>query len=177
MTGSPPIYHRVAMSSRKVPSLRDDHDAKVTPDVRAPSPSWSLVFWGPFIIVIASPRVSPSASPRVNSAKQSRFAHLCLRGGDCFGALRAPRNDHRANDTKKKARAFRPGLAVFDRRFDQKSMPPPPGIGGAGGPFFGGASATIASVVIRRPAIDAAFCSAARTTLVGSMMPLVIRFT
>src|SRR5262249_38859807 len=136
MTGSPPIYHRVAMSSRKVPSLRDDHDAKVTPDVRAPSPSWSLVFWGPFIIVIASPRVSPSASPRVNSAKQSRFAHLCLRGGDCFGALRAPRNDHRANDTKKKARAFRPGLAVFDRRFDQKSMPPPPGIGGAGGPLF-----------------------------------------
>jgi len=52
------------------------------------------------------------------------------------------------------------------------SMPPsPPGIGGA---FFSGFSATIASVVIRRPATDAAFCSATRTTLVGSIMP---RFT
>ena len=34
-----------------------------------------------------------------------------------------------------------------------------------------GASATIASVVISRPATDAASCSAVRTTLVGSMMP------
>ena len=32
-------------------------------------------------------------------------------------------------------------------------------------------SATIASVVIIRPAIDAAFCSAVRVTLVGSRMP------
>ena len=39
-----------------------------------------------------------------------------------------------------------------------------------------GLVATIASVVIRSPAIDAAFCRAARTTLVGSMMPLVTRF-
>ena len=38
-------------------------------------------------------------------------------------------------------------------------MPPPPGAAGAS--FFG-ASATIASVVIIRPAIDAAFCSAVR---------------
>jgi carbon-monoxide dehydrogenase small subunit len=38
--------------------------------------------------VIASLRVSPSASPRINSAKQSRSAE---RG--CFGALGAPRND------------------------------------------------------------------------------------
>ena len=36
---------------------------------------------------------------------------------------------------------------------------------------FFGFSATIASVVISRPATDAASCSAARTTLVGSMMP------
>ena len=35
----------------------------------------------------------------------------------------------------------------------------------------------MASVVIRSLAIDAAFCSAARTTLVGSMMPLVTRLT
>ena len=54
--------------------------------------------------------------------------------------------------------------------------PPPPGIAGAPLSFFG-LSATMASVVIRSPAIDAAFCRAARTTLVGSMMPLVTRFT
>jgi hypothetical protein len=32
-------------------------------------------------------------------------------------------------------------------------------------------------VVIRRPAMDAAPCSAARTTLVGSMMPFDTMFT
>ena len=53
---------------------------------------------------------------------------------------------------------------------------PPPGIPGAALSFFG-LSATMASVVIRSPAIDAAFCNAARTTLVGSMMPLVTRLT
>ena len=47
-------------------------------------------------------------------------------------------------------------------------MPPPPGIAW---PFFCGSSATMASVVMSRPATDAAPCSAARTTLVGSMMP------
>ena len=35
----------------------------------------------------------PSASPRVNSAKQSPFARACVRGGDCFVGLRPPRND------------------------------------------------------------------------------------
>src|SRR5712671_3381102 len=48
-------------------------------------------------------------------------------------------------------------------------MPPPCGI--AGGVFFSGFSATIASVVTSRPATEAAFCNASRTTLVGSMMP------
>src|SRR6185312_15996444 len=42
-------------------------------------------------------------------------------------------------------------------------MPLPPGIAW---PFFCGTSATIASVVMSRPATDAAPCSAARTTLV-----------
>src|SRR6266481_2200378 len=49
------------------------------------------------------------------------------------------------------------------------AMPPPGGI--AGGVFGSGFSATIASVVIKRPATDAASCKACRTTLVGSMMP------
>ena len=53
-------------------------------------------------------------------------------------------------------------------------MPPPGGIAGPPA-FFFGTSATMASVVIRRPATEAAFWIAARTTLVGSMMPLVTR--
>ncbi len=48
---------------------------------------------------------------------------------------------------------------------------PPPGMPAAD--FFCGTSATIASVVIRSPATDAAFWIAERTTLVGSMMLLV----
>ena len=59
---------------------------------------------------------------------------------------------------------------------DQKSMPPmppPPGIAGA--LSFLGSSAIIASVVISRPAIEAASWIAVRTTLVGSMMPILTR--
>ncbi len=52
-------------------------------------------------------------------------------------------------------------------------MPPPPGIAGAFS-FFG-SSATIASVVIISPAMDAAFYSAVRTTLVGSRIPILTR--
>ena len=57
-------------------------------------------------------------------------------------------------------------------------MPPPGGIPGMASVFFLGFSATIASVVISNPAIEAASCSAVRTTLVGSMMPLfsIVRF-
>ena len=49
-------------------------------------------------------------------------------------------------------------------------MPPPPQApAGAGlSSFF---STTTHSVVSSRPAIDAAFCSAVRVTLVGSMTP------
>ena len=47
--------------------------------------------------------------------------------------------------------------------------PPPPGIGGVlSFSFF---STTTHSVVSSRPAMDAAFCSAVRVTLVGSMTP------
>jgi hypothetical protein len=41
----------------------------------------------------------------------------------------------------------------------------------AGGSFFFGVSATMASVVIMRPATDAASCRATRTTFAGSTMP------
>ena len=49
-------------------------------------------------------------------------------------------------------------------------MPAPPW-------FFFGTSATMASVVIKRAAAEAAFWIATRTTLVGSMMPFEIRLT
>ena len=42
-------------------------------------------------------------------------------------------------------------------------------------PAFSGTSATIASVVRMFLPIDAAFCSAERVTIVGSMMPLLTR--
>ena len=47
-------------------------------------------------------------------------------------------------------------------------IPPPTPTG-----FFSGASATIASVVRMFFAIDAAFCSAERVTMVGSPIPLL----
>src|SRR5580693_3300535 len=50
-------------------------------------------------------------------------------------------------------------------------MPPIPPPGMAGASFFFGVSATMASVVIIRPAIEAASCSATRTTFAGSTMP------
>ena len=55
-------------------------------------------------------------------------------------------------------------------------MPPPPGIGG---PAFSssGFSTTTASVVSSSPAIEAAFWSAMRTTLVGSITPASTRFS
>jgi hypothetical protein len=51
------------------------------------------------------------------------------------------------------------------------SCPPPPAAGASGS----GLSATSASVVSSSPAIDAAFCSAERVTLAGSMMPALTR--
>ena len=49
-------------------------------------------------------------------------------------------------------------------------MPPMSGAPDGAG-CFSGLSATMASVVTSNPAIDAASCSAVRTTLVGSMIP------
>ena len=53
-------------------------------------------------------------------------------------------------------------------------MPPPP-IGIAG--LSSGISLTAASVVMSRPATDAAFWSAVRTTLVGSITPAWTKFS
>ena len=54
-------------------------------------------------------------------------------------------------------------------------MPPPGMPAGAG--LSSGSSATVASVVMRRPATDAASWSAVRTTLVGSITPADTRFS
>ena len=56
-------------------------------------------------------------------------------------------------------------------------MPPPMSPPGAAGAAFSGLSATTASVVRKRPAMLAAFCSAERVTLAGSMMPAAMRST
>ena len=49
--------------------------------------------------------------------------------------------------------------------------------GGGASFFFSGISATTASVVSMSAAIDEAFWSAVRTTLVGSMTPASTRFS
>src|SRR5215218_9509871 len=55
----------------------------------------------------------------------------------------------------------------------QKSMPPmPPSPPGMAGAAFSGLSAMTASVVRKSAAMEAAFCSAERVTLAGSMIPL-----
>src|SRR5262249_25226103 len=83
-----------------------------------------------------------------------------------------------AGGPEKKAPALQPGpCSVVEPRSDQKSIPPPipPAPGGMAGVCFFGTSATIASVVMSRPATEAASCNAVRTTLVGSMMPFDTR--
>src|SRR6266852_4359586 len=116
--------------------------------------------------------VVPTDSPRWATAPTHRLAeieHPVLRRCPPYG-----RREH----WKAKGPGLRPGLVSFrNRRPDQKSMSPmpPPGPPGIGGDFFLGSSATIASVVTSRPATLAASWSAARTTLVGSMMPFDTR--
>jgi hypothetical protein len=83
--------------------------------------------------------------------------------GDCPGRL-----------AKLLARSFAFGSGYWiDRSQYIPPIPPPGGAAGAGfSSFF---STTTASVVSRRPAIEAAFCSAVRVTLVGSMTPALTR--
>ena len=57
-------------------------------------------------------------------------------------------------------------------------MPPIPGsIGGIAGASFSGSSVTAASVVRIMPAIEHAFSTATRATLVGSMIPALNMLT
>ena len=58
---------------------------------------------------------------------------------------------------------------------DMSGMPPPPPPPPPS--VLSGTSATMASVVRMFLAIDAAFCSAERVTMAGSMMPSAIRST
>ncbi len=112
-----------------------------------------------------------------------RFLQILLRSGLAASGSSKPRLGHLPTCSKSMSNAFpaRGEASVHNstRRvravgadpgcFGQKSMPPD-GIGGTGASFFG-FSATIASVVISSPAIEAASCSAVRTTLTGSITP------
>jgi hypothetical protein len=94
---------------------------------------------------------------------------------------------YHAPDIKKETRANRPGLQsrllgeALACCGELSSKPsyiippmsgmPPPAIAGS----FSGGSATIASVVRMFLAIEAAFCSAERVTIAGSMTPAAVR--
>ncbi len=84
-----------------------------------------------------------------------------------------------ARPSKKKPRSCDRGSHSHKGFVDQKSIPPPP-MPPPGMPppaSFFGSSAIMASVVIRRPATEAASWIAVRTTLVGSMMPALTMST
>ncbi|MEY9110989.1 hypothetical protein ABH999_007185 [Bradyrhizobium yuanmingense] len=71
----------------------------------------------------------------------------------------APRNDVLPKKTKTPASLPGFRIRIVPERLDQKSMPPMPPPGGIAGPAppFLGSSATMASVVIRSAATEAAF--------------------
>src|SRR5207248_7202597 len=80
------------------------------------------------------------------------------------------RQETRSTDEEERAGASRSLLRRFYIIPPMSGMPPPTPAG-----CFSGASATIASVVRMFFAIDAAFCSAERTTIVGSVIPALTR--
>ena len=98
--------------------------------------------------------------------------NLC-RDGPTVGRVGLERQPGKLSTTIR-PEASREMIRVADQ--PQKSIPPPPR-SMVGISFFFGSSATMASVVMSRPATEAAFCSAARTTLVGSMMPFLTMST
>ena len=98
-------------------------------------------------------------------------------GGEGFleVAVARPRVALAAFRATPRSRDVRPLVCCSGQKSSIPPIPPPGGIAGAA--FFSGFSATIASVVTSRPAIDAAFSKASRTTLVGSMMPALTMST
>ena len=150
------------------------------------------------ILTPSAPGVAPQGHGHRQSGIQFALDVDRLAGGDVAAVERrgrhADRRATRRRDRRRRAAAAHRELAgrparlitpaakkkggpraALCIRFDRTliippipPMPPPAGIAGAGS--FG-SSATIASVVMRRPATEAASCSAVRTTLAGSMMP------
>src|SRR5690606_12644109 len=107
--------------------------------------------------------------------------HLLLSAATAVGAAAyhapaRPRSPRRSA-SRRRGRGPRASRSPAAARPRQKSMPSPPAPAPAPAPAFSfsGLSATTASVVRNSPAIDAAFCSAERVTLAGSMMPASIR--
>src|SRR5918996_2480354 len=123
------------------------------------------------------------------------FTRVCAqRGGELLDQLphdllaeRVEAIDHQRLDRQIELGRKKKKGPLIERPFDLNpeladyimSMPPMPPMPPCGmcicSSFFFGDSATPASVVTRRPATEAASCSAVRTTLAGSMMPFWIR--
>src|SRR5690606_9138816 len=87
--------------------------------------------------------------------------------------------EHSPTPARRKKRSPAQGGASVQQRgrsaYIMPPMPPmPPMSGMAGAALSSGRSATTASVVIIRPAMEAAACSALRVTLAGSRMPISI---
>src|SRR4029077_12278814 len=140
-----------------MPWTRAHHNGKV---VESSADQGGMTFPRVGIQLYLLVRACPFSQNRVPTLGQVRGQAFC---GTCFRL-----------DGKRPGREPGPWHWCVAGGRDQKSIPPipPPGPPGgmAGGCFFG-TSATIASVVIRRPATELASCRAVRTTLVGSMMP------
>src|SRR5205085_12697662 len=85
-----------------------------------------------------------------------------------------PRMEASLTETRE-ARCARASPDVLQLEAAYIMSPIPPGIPPAMAPCFSGASATIASVVRMFFAIEAAFCSAERVTMVGSMITAFTR--
>ena len=106
------------------------------------------------------PRLPPLAAPRAASPLETRRAR---RSGPSRIAFRPPITETPPVSAGDVTRYIIPPMS---------GMPPPPPP-----PSFSGTSATIASVVRMFLAIDAAFCSAERVTMAGSMTPAATRST
>ncbi len=112
---------------------------------------------------------------RINAAQSLRAGLDRVRVQAIARSLeRSPRGRTKKKATADGGHKANEGPPGGGRIMDQKSASAMPA-GERAGLSSAGASATVASVVRIRPATEAAFCSAVRVTLVGSITPISTR--